>query len=384
MVTKFYSVALLLLAFVSIVVSDSSCSGTVILHELSGKVTDHEGGGKYVSPHMCSWVIRDPTESGHKITIRFTRFDLANRTETNNHHDFVDIRDGPNANSPEIAWYTGSDLPPVISSSGGSIFVQFYAFSDDEGGGLGFEFEYSISTCQNNCVGERNGYCFNSRCNCEPGFFGDDCSKTRCEHDCGNPRGKCEQDKCICDDGFYGGDCMSPYCEASVVLDNEKGEFTDHHSELSGKDTYLHNARCTWLLSPNVEDLDHVRLTFTSFETEAEFDYVVVYDGINNFSPVLANLSGSHNTPFTFKSSGPDMFITYTTDVGLSFAGFTAKWESVIREHKSSASPGMVILIVIISLLVGAIAGAGVLLLIQRYHQKSQEHYTRLPMDDGF
>jgi len=64
--------------------------------------------------------------------------------------------------------------------------------------------------CQNFC--SYNGYCFNGKCFCQPGFKGADCSfrlKTiECPNQCSGQNGVCNQDGiCICNKGFSGNDC---------------------------------------------------------------------------------------------------------------------------------------------------------------------------------
>eukprot|EP00013_Stygamoeba_regulata_P021127 CAMPEP_0177656046 /NCGR_PEP_ID=MMETSP0447-20121125/15323_1 /TAXON_ID=0 /ORGANISM="Stygamoeba regulata, Strain BSH-02190019" /LENGTH=384 /DNA_ID=CAMNT_0019160069 /DNA_START=41 /DNA_END=1195 /DNA_ORIENTATION=+ len=381
---------LLVLALAVITVYGDTCwdKELHVLNSLTGVITDHTGGGPYKQGAQCQWVIRDPQENGTPITLRFKRFNLRNHTQER--YDFVDIRDGPNASAPELLWFTGSDLPPVVVGNSGALYIRFYSYpaSDDSVGGEGFELEYSISECKNDCMGGRNGYCFTSVCNCKPGFKSTDCSETMCANNCGDPRGKCDNDKCVCEDGYYGGDCMDPYCEPNVVLDDPKGTFTDHHQELSGKNNYLHNAHCSWLLTPELEDADveKVRLRFTQFETEEQFDFVVVHDGPDFTFPVIANLSGTLNKMPAYTSTGPALFITFTTDVGLSFGGFEAEWEAVpVTKQGGTHSTMSLVVTAVIFLIVGALVGAVGLMLVQRYHSAQQQStYTRLPMDDAF
>jgi hypothetical protein len=64
--------------------------------------------------------------------------------------------------------------------------------------------------CQNYC--SNNGYCFNGKCYCKPGYQGKDCSsiinKKSCINDCNGDNGKCdEKGVCLCSNGFSGVDC---------------------------------------------------------------------------------------------------------------------------------------------------------------------------------
>lgn len=75
--------------------------------------------------------------------------------------------------------------------------------------------------CRNHC--NSNGYCFNGKCFCKPGYNGDDCGIAR---DCGCKNdGKCLNGICVCMEGFAGPDCsisnMFNYTESLKCLNGE-------------------------------------------------------------------------------------------------------------------------------------------------------------------
>ena len=69
----------------------------------------------YQNNSACSWLIA-PDDSVSKITLSFTRFDIAS-------DDILKVYDGNSASAPLIGSYTGSTLPPSVVSTGPSMFV---------------------------------------------------------------------------------------------------------------------------------------------------------------------------------------------------------------------------------------------------------------------
>eukprot|EP01046_Picozoa_sp_COSAG06_P098406 COSAG06_NODE_44510_length_363_cov_0.352273_1_plen_70_part_01 len=59
---------------------------------------------------------------------------------TENNYDFVGIYDGDSAAAPGVGRWSGSDIPPAVTSGGGSLFIQFT--SDGIVGGTGFSGTY--------------------------------------------------------------------------------------------------------------------------------------------------------------------------------------------------------------------------------------------------
>ena len=71
-----------------------------------------------------------------------------------------------------------------------------------------------------------------------------------------------------------------------------------------------------------------IALTFTSFATEAGYDFVRVYDGATTSSTLLGTYSGS-SLPPVLTSSGGSMLITFTTDGSIAAAGWSATYARV-------------------------------------------------------
>ena len=102
--------------------------------------TIDEGGmphESYATDNDCSWLITPPSsaDSVEQYTINFLEFDLENDA------DFVKVYDGPTTEAEMIGEYTGSSMPPAISSTSDSVLIEFIS-DDNETGNTGFRLEY--------------------------------------------------------------------------------------------------------------------------------------------------------------------------------------------------------------------------------------------------
>ena len=105
-------------------------------------------------------------------------------------------------------------------------------------------------------------------------------------------------------------------------MTNTTGFLTD------GFVTYPSDLECKWLIAPPGDD----RITFTLeyLNTEESYDYVRIYDGVDDTAPLLAEVSGwLLPSPSTYTSSGGAMYITFTTDAAVQDYGFEGVYEVV-------------------------------------------------------
>ncbi len=94
------------------------CSGLSVLTSQTDTISDGSGPGvDYSSYADCKWLIQPAGASS--VTLEFLEF------QTESGYDFVDIYDGTTTNAPLIGSYSGSTLPPVVSSSDSSMLVHF-------------------------------------------------------------------------------------------------------------------------------------------------------------------------------------------------------------------------------------------------------------------
>ena len=74
----------------------------------------------------------------------------------------------------------------------------------------------------------------------------------------------------------------------------------------------------------------HLVLTFSSFDTENNYDWLYVYDGPNSNSPLINRYSGNTlPNGGTIYSSGPELALVFTSDNFGDGTGFEVLWECV-------------------------------------------------------
>jgi hypothetical protein len=141
--------------------------------------------------------------------------------------------------------------------------------------------------------------------------------------------GKCIQDPvgshCECTK-YFGNSCNQRYCSGLTTLTAPSATVTQHYDG----GAYLGTADCSWLISPRNSDgtpFDSIALSFSAFDVEAGFDFLEIYDGTAASGILLAKLSGT-NIPPTVRATSGDMFLRWTTDMGLERTGFVASYEA--------------------------------------------------------
>ncbi|WP_010522901.1 fibronectin type III domain-containing protein [Aquimarina agarivorans] len=99
--------------------------------------------------------------------------------------------------------------------------------------------------------------------------------------------------------------------------------FYDSGGEL---ETYLNNENTTTVIAPNNPN-DRVRVTFNEFNTEANYDFLNVYDGPNTSAPSLGSFSGLRtNLEFISTHESGTLTFVFTSDIVETRSG----WEAVV------------------------------------------------------
>jgi len=243
------------------------CSGTTTLNSSDwGTLTDGSGANNYCSNLDCRWLIQPPQATS--VTLNFTEFDLeAASPDGQTIYDAVEIYDGTTTAAALLGRFSGSNLPPAITSTGGSMLIRFY--SDLEVVKQGWSAYYTSTS--------------------------------------------------------------NPYCNSSATLTAASGTFSDG----SGANQYANNSSCSWLIQPT--NAASITLTFSAFDTELNYDGVIVYDGANNSSPVLGQFSGT-SIPSSVTSTGGSMFIEFLSDPAQRGNGWTANYTSTTGVSSPLAS----------------------------------------------
>ncbi len=113
------------------------CSGqTDLITNDFGAFEDGSGPlENYESDANCSWLIA-PDDGVESVSVSFLRFDLASGDELN-------IYDGNSASATLIGTYTGTSLPPTVTSTGPEMFIAFT--TNETGTAQGFLAEYDCN-----------------------------------------------------------------------------------------------------------------------------------------------------------------------------------------------------------------------------------------------
>lgn len=236
------------------------CSGTTNLNTSDyATFTDGSGGNNYCNNQDCKWLIQPPQATS--VTLNFTAFDLEDASpDGQTIYDAVEVYDGTTTSATLLGRFTGSNLPPAITSSGGSMLVRF--FSDLEENKQGFSAYYTST--------------------------------------------------------------QNPYCTGTTTtLTAQSGTFADG----SASNNYANNTSCSWLIQPT--NATAITLSFSAFNTELNYDGVIVYDGANNTAPVLGQFSGT-SIPNSVTSTGGSMYVEFLSDPAVRGQGWTANYTSTI------------------------------------------------------
>lgn len=235
------------------------CSTAVVTDDFT-VIEDGSGNNNYYDNTSCTWLIQPPNAQG--IDLYFTAFDLENASPDGfTIYDAVEIYDGVDENAPLLATYFGSNIPPVTSSTGGSMFIKFYSDASVNFGGWE---AYFVTQTQNYCQGNTD-----------------------------------------------------------VPVSFSIGTIDDG----SNANDYGNSSECTWKLQAGASE--QIRLTFIEFDTEANFDFVIVHDGSDDTAPVLGSYSGSTLPPELY-SSGSDLFVVFVSDESVVGGGFKANHRLIL------------------------------------------------------
>uniref|UniRef100_A0A3Q4HHJ3 Cubilin (intrinsic factor-cobalamin receptor) n=1 Tax=Neolamprologus brichardi TaxID=32507 RepID=A0A3Q4HHJ3_NEOBR len=125
-----------------------ACGATIVTDDNGGAIASPRYPAQYPPNQNCSWIIRAQEPLNH-VTLSFTDFDLE-MILANCSHDFLEILDGDNYDSPTIGRYCGSEIPHPVTSFSNSLVVKF--ISDHSYSRKGFRATYSGST--SSCGGD--------------------------------------------------------------------------------------------------------------------------------------------------------------------------------------------------------------------------------------
>ncbi|EKX41119.1 hypothetical protein GUITHDRAFT_112852 [Guillardia theta CCMP2712] len=100
----------------------------------------------------------------------------------------------------------------------------------------------------------------------------------------------------------------------------------------SGVYTYNNNANCRWIISPQGGTHGALKLTFPSFDLEANYDFLQLnhcFDELCSSTSSLATLTGTVSSSASFVASSGIVEILFTSDSLVTAGGFLLKWMSL-------------------------------------------------------
>jgi len=223
---------------------------------ITGTLKSNADSELYSSNQICSFTISAPY--GQVVVLNFTRF----ATQLN--VDLVQVYDGITNSYPLMLAASGTDLPPIQTSTQQNMFVRF------------------TTDGQNNYAGYSADYHF------------------------GNVPNR-----------------VTYLCQNSVTITFPAVATTGTLKTNPDSALYINNAICTWIISAPTGH--KVVLNFTRFQTEPSADYVGVYDGTYLSSPLLIQASGS-STPPLVTTTQQNMYVRFTSNSQNDYAGFSADY----------------------------------------------------------
>ena len=117
------------------------------------------------------------------------------------------------------------------------------------------------------------------------------------------------------------------YSMSNQTVYDCEGTLSDSEANSQQAGWYDHNENFTFTICPN--GASSIIIDFSFFNTEPINDYLLIYDGPNTASPILAGPFSGVNTPPQITSSGC-VTIVFVSDLNVAADGFNLSWETII------------------------------------------------------
>lgn len=351
--------------------TSTTCDAITTIFEASGNFSDGSESGSYVNNQNCFWYIAPPC--AQSVTLSFSEF------ETEQDYDGIIIYDSLTGENV-LGVFSGNNIPENITSNTGEMFVRFT--SDFSNNFNGFEASYTSSGTEQNALSQTilntsdtdflsdgsssENYCNNTRSSWliqPPEATSITLSFSEFDLEESSSDGNAIYDYVTIYDGidathdvlgtFYGNqlppnmtssggemyvifstDFSSTFegwsaqytstqsiaCNTQVLTENS-GSLSDE----SGLQDYSNNSECSWLIQPDNGNI--INLTFTEFNTEQDFDGVLIFDGIDESSELIGIFTGS-DIPEVISSTGGSMYVLFVSDESIRKEGWSANYDT--------------------------------------------------------
>lgn len=339
----------------------NNATPTTSLTAASGNFYDSGGPAGNYSDDERSLTLIEPV-GATSITLTVNSFDL----EAN--WDYMYIYDGNSLSSPLIGTYTSTTIPATITSTGGSMLIQFrsdcstiaagWNISWTSSGGAAAVAPTSLNVASSSCPNidvnlnwTNSGTGWYLDISTDPTFttfYNKDVSGLT-SINC--PGGFCDYPACT---GYlqfqpsttyywriwngatqtYGSSFTTPMCNSTTTTCS--GIFNDTGG--SGA-PYTGNEDYTYTIAPT--SASFVTINFTSFDLENGFDLMHIHDGNSTAAPLIGSYTGT-SSPGLISSTGSTITIHFISDPFVNNAGFTSTWTCTsvstgVDEQNSSA-----------------------------------------------
>ncbi|XP_030270316.1 CUB and sushi domain-containing protein 1-like isoform X1 [Sparus aurata] len=266
------------------------CGG--VLSEMSGVILSPGFPGNYPGNLDCTWQITLPT--GYGAHIQFQNF------SSEDNHDFLEVRAGPQHSSALIGQFTGSQIPPTLLSTTHLTIIHFYSDHSENRPGFKLNYQaYQLQNCQDpfpfpngDIINSDYGAGQSVTFQCYPGYVLIGHPVLTCLHGTNrkwnHPFPRCE----------------AP-CGYNVTAENGTIYSPQYPNE------YPNSQDCSWLIT--VPHGHGVYINFTLLQTEPVTDYIAVWDGPDTSSPQLGVFSGNTALESAYSTS-MKVFIRFHSD----------------------------------------------------------------------
>ncbi|NSW45830.1 MAG: C10 family peptidase [Bacteroidales bacterium] len=115
---------------------------------------------------------------------------------------------------------------------------------------------------------------------------------------------------------------FADYCNQDNILIDTTRTLEDG----SGLSYYWNNTHCSWLIKPR--GASQIKLNFTNFNTETNYDVLSIYDGETDQAPLIGSFSGNQ-LPSEILSTGNALFLTFNTNDTIQGQGWELYYTSI-------------------------------------------------------
>jgi len=302
----------------------TTCSGT--FYDSGGSA------GSYGNDERIFYLVK-PTGAG-TVTLNFTALNLEAG------YDYLYVYDGESYNDPLIATLNGSTLPSTITGTSGKLLLEFRTDCSTVASGWAANWSCNTSAplCEEPTTLSENNITHNTvrfdwadvatatsyeiRYRHVLNAFWDTFTTTISQYDATGLASDGHylwQVRAICNEQDNSAWVSKEFIKATVPTNMTTttctGRFTDTGEEIGG---YRNNENYTFTIAPT--GATSIKLSFDSFNTEANFDFLRIYDGPTTASTLIGTYSGT-TLPPVINSSGASLTLRFTSDNATTKAG---------------------------------------------------------------